>query len=89
MPVKLVCGNFQYPCTLFEKRSQKKSLEVIYNEQTKNAVDGTEHTLRTADNKILHRKILSTPTESQRSPKKDLSPIKHKLRGPGGNYDSS
>ena len=44
------------------------------------AVDGTQH------NKILHRNLLPTPIELQRSPKKDLSTNKHNLRGAGGKY---
>ena len=55
-----------------------------YKEQPRIAVDGTEHKVRTADNKFFHGKLISTPIEFQRSPKKDLSPNKHNLRGPGG-----
>ena len=56
-----------------------------YKDQPRIAVDGTENTVRTADNKILHRKVISTPIEFQRSPKKDLSPNMQKLRRLGRN----
>ena len=59
------------------------------NEQPRIAIDGTKHTVRTADNKSLHRKLISSPIDSQRSPKNNLSPNKHKLRGPGGKYVSA
>ena len=54
-----------------------------YKEQPRITVDGIEHTVRTADKKILQRKLKSTPTELQRSLRKDLSPNKHKLRARG------
>ena len=43
----------------------------------------------TANNKTLHRKLISKPVEFQRSPMKDMSPSKHKLRGPSGKYVSA
>ena len=88
-PVKRVSGYFHYPYTFSEKRNQKISLEGKYKEQPRIAIDGTEHTVRTADNKILHRNLISTPIEFQRSPKKDMSRNKHKLRGPAGKYVSA
>ena len=76
--------------TLFLKKAkQKRSLERKYEEQPRIAVDGTEHTVRSADKKILHRKLVSTPIASQRSPKKDLFPNMHKLRGLGVKYVSA
>ena len=45
--------------------------------------------VRTADNKLFHRKLLSTPIEFQRSPKKYFSPNKHNLRGPGRKHVSA
>ena len=38
-------------------------------EQPKIAIDGTEHTVRSTDNKVLHRKLISTLYNFQRSPK--------------------
>ena len=55
-----------------------------YEEQQKIAIDGTEHTALTADNKVLHRKLISTPPNFQKSPKKDVSPKKDTLRGHNG-----
>ena len=57
-------------------------LEGQYKEEPKIAVEGTEHTVGAADNETLHRKLISKPVDFQRSPKKDRSPNKHKLRGP-------
>ena len=78
-PIKTVSGNLQYPYTFLEK--SEKITEMKYEEQPKNAVD--EHTVRTTD-KILHRKLMSTPFNFQRWPKKDVSPKQHTLWGPGG-----
>ena len=61
-------------------------MEGKFKEQPRFAVDGTEDTVRTADRKVSHRNLLSTLIEFQRSPKKDLSSNKHKLRWPGGKY---
>ena len=52
--------------------------------QPKIAVDCTEHMVRTTDNKILHRKLISTPPKFQRLPKKDVSPNKPTLSGLSG-----
>ena len=60
-----------------------------YKEQPRIALDGTEHTDRTADNKFLHQNFLSGPIELQRSPSRGLSRNKHKLRGPGEKYVSA
>ena len=64
-------------------------MEGKFKQQPKIAIDGTEHALHTTDNNILHRKFISTPPKFQRSPKKDVSPKKHALRGPGGKYVSA
>ena len=84
-PLKPVVGSFHYPYTFYEKKSRKKSLGEKHKKQPKIAFDGTEHTVRTISNRILHRKLLST---LQRSPKKDFSPNKHQLRRPSGIYVS-
>ena len=73
-PVKPVSENFPYPYIFFEKRNQKKSLLEKNKKQSRNAKNGTEHTVRTADNEISHQKLISTPIAFQRSPKEDLSP---------------
>ena len=56
-------------------------MEDKYKEQPKIAVNGTEHTVRTTENKFLHREILSTTLKFQRPPTKDVSPNKHTMRG--------
>ena len=82
-PVKLVSANFQYSLTFLGQKNQK-SLEGKYKEQPKMAIDGMKHTVRTTDNSILHRKLLSAPIKLQKSPKKDVPPKKIQLREPGG-----
>ena len=73
---------------MFVKKNQGKSLETKIKETPKTGIDGTNHTVRTEDDRILYRKLISTLVKIQRSPKKDLLPNKHHLRGPGGNYVS-
>ena len=85
-PVKPVSGNFQHPYTFFEKTNQKNHWK---GKKPRSAVDCTEHTVRPADKKFSHRKLLSTPIELQRSPKMDLARNKHKLKGPGRKYVSA
>ena len=63
-------------------------LEGKYKEKPKNTTDGTERTIRTADNRTLVQKLTSTPPNFQKSPKKDISPKTHQLRGRGGKYVS-
>ena len=53
------------------------------------AMNGTEHTVGTSDNKILHRKLISTPFKIQKLPKREKSRNKHKLRRLGGKYASA
>ena len=73
-PFGSVSGSFQYPYTVREGRKQKKSLQGKYKEQQKIAADGSRHTVRTTDNKNLHRKLLSTPLRFQRSTRNVFSP---------------
>ena len=73
----------------FSRKEIKKSLERKNKEQPRIAVDGTECTLRSANNKNLHRKLMSKLLEFQGSPKKDMSPKKQKLRETSGKYVSA
>ena len=43
----------------------EKSMERNCKEQPETAVDGTKHTVRTTEKKILHRKLISTRLKSQ------------------------
>ena len=61
MPVKSFSGNFQYPYTFSGQEDQKDSLEGKHKERAKVAKDDTEHTIRTADKRILPCKLIWTP----------------------------
>ena len=60
-----------------------------YEEQPKTAFDGTKQTVRTADKRVLHRKLTPTQLEYQRSLKNNMSQNKHPLRGLGGKHEST
>ena len=60
---------FDLHIPFLEKTSQRKSLEGNYKEQPKIAIDGTEDTVCTVDNRILHGKLISTPLKFPRSAK--------------------
>ena len=64
-------------------------MERKFKEQPKNSIDGTEYTVRRADNRSLHRKLIVKPINFQKSPKRDMSPNKHDLREPSGKYVSA
>ena len=87
-PINSFSGNFQYSFTFIQRRNERKVLEGKYEEQLKIAIDDTEHMFRTTGDKILHRDSKSTAINFQRSTKKDVSPKKHTLRGPGKKYTS-
>ena len=57
--------------------------------QPKNAIDGTHDIVRTAEKRFLLRKLLTTPVKFQESPRKDMSPNKRQLKGPGSKYASA
>ena len=71
---------------LFGEQKPEKSLEANYKEKRRLAVDGTVLTVRTADNKILQQKLISTPIQFQRPPEEDISPNTNELTEPGGKY---
>ena len=78
------------PIYIFSEKKPERIMEKELLRTTENCRRRyPEHTVRTADNNFLHRKFISSPIEFQRSPKEDLSPDKHKLRGPGGKYVSA
>ena len=51
-----------------------------YKQQPQNAIDGIEHSVRTAETKKCRK--LSTPLNFQRSPKKDITLNRHEIEGP-------
>ena len=73
---------FSVSVKILGKKSEKSAGK--YKEYLKIAIEGTEHTVRTTDNGILHRKTTPTPIKLQKSPKRDMSPNKHKQKGQDG-----
>ena len=51
----------KYPFQLFERKNTKSKIESPYSDQLQTAVKGTNHTVTTAENKIIHRKLISKP----------------------------
>ena len=50
-----------YPFQFYEKNSNKKSLEGRFYPKLKTAISGTDHTVTTEDNKLVHRRLISQP----------------------------
>ena len=51
----------KYPFQFFERKDTKSKFESPFSDQLQTAIKGTDHTVTTADNKILHRKLISKP----------------------------
>ena len=51
----------KYPFQFFERKNTKSKFESPFSDQLQTAVKGTDHTVTTADNKIIHRKLISKP----------------------------
>ena len=77
-PAKPVSGNVLQSYAFFEKENQKKSLRK-YREQPEKAIDGPEHTVRRADNRVFDKKLKSTTLKLPKLPKKDMSSNRHQL----------
>ena len=52
----------KFPFQFFERKNTKTKFESPYSDQLQTAVKGTNHTVSTADNRIIHRKLISKPT---------------------------
>ena len=88
-PTQPHSGKFKYTHTFLERRYQKKLFKRKHTKQLKIVVDGTKHTVRKTGNKNFHRELICTPLKFPRSQKKDVSPIRHTLRGPNGKCASA
>ena len=64
-PENPVKGNLQYQYTLLKTKTEK-TLEEKFKAQLKISIDGTEHTVRAADIRILHRILMSTLVNFQK-----------------------
>ena len=57
--------NTNYPFTFFEKAHTKSSLGSKFSNELHIAISGTKHTVTTAKNKTIHRKLISNPIPFQ------------------------
>ena len=73
----------EYPFKFFERKNQKTKFESPYSDQLQTAIKGTNHTITTADNKIIHRKLISNPIKpfEQEPSNRGTGP-----RGPDGRF---
>ena len=73
----------EYPFKFFERKNQKTKFESPYSDQLQTAIEGTNHTITTADNKIIHRKLISKPYKpfDQEPSNRGTGPI-----GPDGRF---
>ena len=51
----------KYPFQFFEQKNTKTKFGSQYSDQLQTTVKGTNHTVATADNRKLHRKLISKP----------------------------
>ena len=58
---------FNYLFKFIEKNYKKKSLDSRFKNLIQTTVSGTEHSVTTAKNKILHRKLISYPLSFQQT----------------------
>ena len=55
-------GISNYPIPFYEEKIEKPKFGSAYSDKFQIAVTGTDHTVTTADNRVLHRKHISKPT---------------------------
>ena len=60
-------NKFEYPFKFYEKNYKKGSPESKFKNRTQTAISGTEHTVTTSKNKIIHRKLISNPLPFQQT----------------------
>ena len=73
----------EYPFQFFERKNTKSKFESPYSDQLQTAVKGTNHTVTTAENKIIHRKLINQPITpfEQETSNRGIEP-----RGPDGRF---
>ena len=73
----------KYPFKFFERKNTKSKFERPFADQLQTTIKGTDHTVTTADNKIIHRKPISKPITpfEQKPSNKGTGP-----RGPDGQF---
>ena len=73
----------KYPFRFFERKNTKTKFESPYSDQLQTAVKGTNHTVTTADIRIIHRRLISKPnTQFEQEPSNRGSGP----RGPDGRF---
>ena len=58
-------NNHNYPYSFLEKNYKQKSLGSRFSEKIQTAISGTNHTVTTDKNKVIHRKLISNPLPFQ------------------------
>ena len=53
-----------YPFKFLERNPNAKSFDSKYKENVQTAINGTDHTITTQDNRIIHRKLISNPLKN-------------------------
>ena len=61
-------NNFNYPFKLYEKNHKSNSLDSKFKSKIQTVISGTEHTITTDKNKVIHRKLISNPLPFQQTP---------------------
>ena len=86
-------NKFQYLFEFYEMNYKKGSLDSEFKNKIQTTVSGTDHTVTTSKNKIIHRKLISNPLPFQQTitaPTKRITTRKKRttilLKNPGRNY---
>ena len=60
-------NKFEYPFKFYEKNYKKGSLDSKFKNKMQTAISGTDHTVTTNKNEIIHRKLISNPLPFQQT----------------------
>ena len=60
-------NKFEYPFKFYEKNYKKRSLDSKFKNKMQTAISGTDHTVTTNKNEVIHRKLISNPLPFQQT----------------------
>ena len=60
-------NKFKYLFKFYHKNYKKRSLDSKFKNKMQTAISGTDHTVTTSKNKIIHRKLISNPLPFQQT----------------------